>query len=169
MWKTLQRFILHYKWKKLSPDLIDERIPVLKRALIATKLFCDVNKPEVSLKSCREYYLKPPTHSLHTMLSELSRAREEFQKTGSITPAIDVGMPELIRVDKWCSAKELDAYRGIDIYQGYQIACGLVKELHGLIKTDNHVSYIERRCKKALITFILLTELLGFIKYDEKK
>ena len=165
---VIWKWILHYRWKKTVPKLWDVHLSLLQRVVLAATLFTKYNEPDVSLHICNQFKIVPACYSLHTMLYDLTKSIAEFKETGIITPSSDTGQPEEIRVDQWCTNHGILRYRNISIYEGYQLACVLVHELTTLTKTDLHRSYVERRCKKALTTFILLTELLGYIYYEKK-
>lgn len=168
MLKFLKKWLLYYHWKSNIKIITNNNISIMHRSIMAAKMFNEDNKPIVALRVCNSFYITPTIHSLHMMLSELSRYVNEFKNYGKISPHSDTGKPEKIRVDKWCVShlESIPRYKGKDIYQGYMIACELIKELNSLIKTDNQEKYIDRKCKKALSTFILLTELLGYIRYE---
>jgi hypothetical protein len=137
------------------------------RAILAAKLFNDINEPNITLRKCSKIYFNPPIHDLHTMLSELERAVREYTLTQSILPSKTINIAKSYSLDEWIYMNTSSKYKDLSLFECYMLASELVLKLFSFKISEHDFNYIERRCLKMLTTFCYLGEVMGVLKYKQ--
>lgn len=167
MFDFISRYYARKKLEQFAPRLRDNTISLLKRAVLASKLVNQYNKPNTDLVLCSHWFITPPIHSLSAFLADLELAVSTLIETSYLPKFKDVGKPESIRLDCWIFSIN-DSQQQYDLYEGYQHAANLINQLDDHVKQFNYnLTYIERKCQNHLLTFILMTEILQELQYKQ--
>jgi len=161
MYKWIHKYKLRVKWQQYQ-QLRTKDINLLTLAYASIDLFNDYNYPRITLSKATHYYIESANPSLYNMLSEFTQAVTEYQTTNKITP-IDSLESKSIRLDTWC-LRDNQYYTDVLIYDCYLEMTKLLSKLQVTTLQVNN-SYIERRCKKCLLSYLTLVDVLGTIVY----
>lgn len=161
--KKLKRFI---SWKKFKNELKVRKCTLYERVMLASILFDDLNKPEVGLRRCSKFYIKPVCSSLHTMLSELDTAVEEYGSKQVIASRRFDYLSESIRLDTWCFTLQDSPYSSYDLYDCYIHATEQILKINSLTVTEPTKSYVARKLHRVFDMYVIIAQVLGEFKYE---
>ena len=166
MFKWLKRYLFRCKWDVYRNKVVEYENNILLIAFSGLTLLDDIAVEEITLLDCSKYYLIPPSYSLHNMLLELQTALNCLRANGTIVPPDGMENVNKIRLDTWYLTDQLEVYEHLTILTAYLEAVNILSQIKMTVQTKQY-SYIERRCKRSITSFNMLTEVMGIIIYTK--
>lgn len=166
MFKRFKRYLLRCKWDVYRDNVNKNGDSVLLTAFSGLTLLKDMVIDEITLLECSEYYITPPSYSLHNMLLELRTALQGLRTDGTIIPLkCDENITRL-RLDTWYLTDQIDDYKHLTILTAYLEAVNILNQIKDTVSVKQY-TYIERRCRRSITSFNILTEVIGIIIYTK--
>ena len=162
----VHKYLLRCKWE-LYKTGIETNTSNLALAFNTIGLFNVKHMPKITLSVCTHYYITAPAVSLQQMVNELQTALNNLKANGLITPVEGDGNSTTIRLDQWCLSHTLTQYADLTIYDAYQTMTAILLEIKDIAPLSKY-SYIDRRCIRSLMSYLMLVEIIGTIAYGNK-